>query len=286
MAPREILPAGRTVKLFNDEVYSQLRHELDIADSFVNEGWTLEGLKSGGAKGGCMLAFLDSEYIVKELSYGDHNALLAIARSYFHHVRGGDTLLAAILLHFEDAETGRLFFVMRNLLGDGPFLAKYDLKGCNDDKTLELFGDSRSDCGTSKVAAFNMDLVVTPEQRISLLQRMERDTKWLVSNQLMDYSLIVGIKTGLPGFVKDDECSLGRLALVQQCKDGSEVAVCVGIIDFLQRWTWYKKAAKCVKCLEKNKATVPPKLYAERFNTHFEERFVATKFSEYSETEM
>ena len=37
MAPREILPAGRTVKLFNDEVYSQLRHELDIADSFVNE---------------------------------------------------------------------------------------------------------------------------------------------------------------------------------------------------------------------------------------------------------
>jgi len=53
------------------------------------------------------------------------------------------------------------------------------------------------------------------------------------------------------------------------------VVVVAGIIDFLQRWTLYKKAARAIKCCEKNKATVPPAAYAHRFCEHFEERFVS-----------
>lgn len=224
------------------------------------------------------MAFLGSDYIVKELSKGDHSTLLSISRSYFSHVRSGKTLLAAILLHFEDITSGRCFFVMRNVLGDGPFLAKYDLKGCNDDKTLELFGKNVSaSCSAGKIAAFNIDLVVTADQRTDVLQRLERDSRWLVRNHLMDYSLIAGIKAGPLGFARADEGHLGRLPLTQRCRDGNEVAVCIGIIDFLQRWTWYKKAARCIKCLEQNKATVPPSVYAERFNLHFHERFVSAK---------
>jgi len=273
-----ICPAGRNVKLFHDDLFGQLREDLGIPDSFVNEGWSLDELESGGGKGGCLMSFLGSEYIVKELSHGDHHTLLGITESYVKHLLGGDSLLAAILLHFEDKATRRKFFVMQNVLGDGPFLAKYDLKGCNDDKTLELFGDKLGGaCSTGKVAAFNIDLVVSAEQREEVLRRMDRDLDWLQSNHLMDYSLIVGVKTGPPGFVRGDEDRLGRLSLVQSCRDGSEVAVCVGIIDFLQQWTWYKKAARCIKCLEWNKATVPPAMYAERFGEHFEERFVSQR---------
>lgn len=273
-----ISPSGRAALLFNDELFSQLRQELGVADDFVNQGWSFESLQGSGAKGGCLMAFLGSDYIVKELSQGDHQTLLAISRSYFHHVRSGKSLIAAILLHFEDSATRRKFFVMRNVLGDGPFLAKYDLKGCNDDKTLELFGEKiGSSCCIGKVAAFNIDLVVSAEQRADVLQRMQRDTAWLMRNHLMDYSLVAGIKTGPLGFTKADKDHFGRLSLTQSCKDGSEVAVCIGIIDFLQRWTWYKKAARCIKCLERNKATEPPSLYADRFNSHFQERFVSAK---------
>lgn len=266
--------------MYNDEWFCQLRRICNVPEDFLNESWNPNELVSGGGKGGCPMAFIGSSYIVKELSDADHQALLGIAKSYYEHVSQGDSLLATILCHFKVKETGRRFFAMRNVLGEGPFLAKYDLKGCNDDKTLELFGERLDDaCGTGKVAAFNIDLVVTQEQRTEVLRKMANDTEWLVRNRLMDYSLIVGVKTGPAGFVSSDEEAIGRTPMVQTCRDGSQVAVCVGIVDFLQRWTLCKKAARVIKCLETNKATVPPAQYAHRFCCHFEERFVAASKS-------
>jgi hypothetical protein len=249
------------------------------------------------------MTFLGSEFIVKELSSQDHFALCSVARSYFDHVSKGASLLAAIYLHFEDLSTGRKFYVMRNVLGSGPFLAKYDLKGCNDDKTIELFGKKIGAarllitsagrwCGyagpqdlcaytAGKWAAARADLVVTEKQREHVLEIMQRDTDWLASMSLMDYSLIVGVKTGPEGFAStpDDVSGLGCQRFVRGCSDGSQVAVCVGIIDFLQLWTLKKMCARVVKCMECNKATIPPAAYATRFCNHFEDRFVAAKSS-------
>jgi hypothetical protein len=296
-----IRPADRDVKLFNDEFFSQLRETATVPDDFINAGWSLETLESGGAKGGCLMAFVGSTYVVKELSTDDHAALLEISESYFEHVRSADTLLSAIFLHFEDLATGRKFFAMQNAVGHGPFLAMYDLKGCNDDKTLELFGSkiraasrmlayAGQYCGyfgssnwykacaefsAGKRAAARADLVVTTAQREDVIRRIKRDTDWLVKQNIMDYSMIVGVKTGPPGFTF--EGSLGYCPLTHTCADGSEVAVCVGIIDFLQKWNLKKKTARAIKCLECNKATVPPARYARRFYEYFEDRFVCTK---------
>uniref|UniRef100_A0A6T0XCU5 PIPK domain-containing protein n=1 Tax=Alexandrium monilatum TaxID=311494 RepID=A0A6T0XCU5_9DINO len=295
--PSHVCPAGRQVTLFNDEAFRQLRRLAGVPDDFANEGWSFESLEPSGAKGGCLMGFIGSEYVIKELSYDDHQSLLEIAQSYAQHVTTGPTLLSAILLHFEDSESGRRFFAMRNAVGSGPFLAMYDLKGCNDDKTLELFGhkivtvpmllrSAGQICGqleaaewyaynTGKWAAARADLVVTEAQRQEVVRLMRRDTAWLAQHRLMDYSLLVGMKTGKPGFAPT--ARLGQLALTRPCSDGSEVAVCVGIIDFLQRWNFKKVAARAVKCFECNKATIPPDAYARRFCLHFEERFVAAK---------
>jgi len=192
---------------------------------------------------------------------------------------------------------------MRNVTGSGPFLAMYDLKGCNDDKTLELFGskikaanmlisnagrwcgyfapqhwyDACAEVNAAKSAAARVDLVVTENQRQEVMRRMRRDTDWLAQNRLMDYSLIVGVKTGPPGF--SPEVQFGQSPLVRGCADGSEVAVCVGIIDFLQKWNLKKIVARSIKCLEFNKATIPPHAYAARFCDYFENRFVLPKAS-------
>jgi hypothetical protein len=295
-----ICPAGRNVTLFNDDIFSQLRKIGGVPEDFVNEGWSFESLISGDAKSGCLMAFLGSEFVVKELSYDDHHSLLRITRSYFDHVRNGDTLLSAIFLHFEDVLTGRRFYAMRNVVGSGPFLAMYDLKGCNDDKTLEIFGSKIKSvsmlmsnagrwCGyfgsqywyayrdftAGKWAASKADLVVTEDQRQDVMRRIRRDTEWLVSHHLMDYSLLVGVKTGPSNFAS--ETRLGQVPLVRGCADGTEVAVCVGIIDFLQNWNLKKIAARAIKCMECNKATIPPKAYATRFCEYFEDRFVSTK---------
>jgi len=303
-----IRPAGRGVRLFNDESFRQLREKAGVPDDFVNGGWCLDELESGGAKGGCLMAFVKSEYVVKELGSDDHQSLLAISASYFDHVCNGDTLLGTVFLHFEDVVTGRRFFVMRNVTGSGPFLAMYDLKGCNDDKTLELFGrkikaanmlisnagrwcgyfvpqplyDAGTEFDSSKSAAARVDFVVTGNQREEVMRRIHRDTDWLAQNQLMDYSLIVGIKTGPPGFAPDVQ--FGQSPLVRSCADGSEVAVCVGIIDFLQKWNFRKIVARSIKCCEFNKATIPPRAYAARFCDYFEDRFVLSKESRATKT--
>jgi hypothetical protein len=270
-----------------------------VPGDFVNEGWSFETLESGDAKGGCPLAFLGSEFIVKELSSNDHQSLLRISQSYFEHVCNGDSLLSAIFLHFEDLATGRIFFVMRNVVGSGPFLAMYDLKGCNDDKTLELFGSRVKSASTlishagrwcgyfgsqywyayrefeaGKWAASKADLPVTESQRDDVIRRMRRDTEWLTRHHLMDYSLIVGIKSRPSGSAPP--ARLGQLPLARRCADGSEVVMCVGIIDFLQTWNLKKIAANAIKCMECNKATIPPKAYASRFCDYFEERFIST----------
>jgi hypothetical protein len=296
-----IRPSGRDVVVFNDDSFGQLRQAAGVPDDFTNEGWSLEELHSGGGKGGCLMYFLGSNFIIKELNSEDHYALDTLAGKYFEHVSSGDSLLAAIYLHFEDLSTSRRFYVMRNVLGDGPFLAKYDLKGCNDDKTVELFGSKIQAarwaisgagrwCGyagpqdmcsysAGKSAAAKADLVVTEGQREVVLGMIQRDTKWLSSMRLMDYSLIVGVKSGSEELATTRDCasSFGSHRFARGCSDGSQVAVCVGIIDFLQRWTLKKSCARVIKCMECNKATIPPAAYAARFSAHFEDRFVAAK---------
>mmetsp|Transcript_90810 Transcript_90810/g.143480 ORF Transcript_90810/g.143480 Transcript_90810/m.143480 type:complete len:361 (-) Transcript_90810:100-1182(-) len=293
-------PAGRDVIAFNDDLFSQLRKKSGINDDFVNSGWSFDSLESSGAKGGCLLAFVGSEFVVKELSTSDHHSLLAISSSYFEHVSSGETLLSGILLHFEDTATSRKFVVMRNVVGSGPFLAMYDLKGCNDDKTLQLFGSKIQAassfisnvgwiCGypgsqdwyaysAGKYAAARAELVVTESQREEVVRKIRRDTSWLARHALMDYSLMVGVKILPAG--STPAASFGQTPLARRCSDGSMLVLSIGIIDFLQQWNMKKICARAIKCLECNKATIPPAAYARRFNDHFEDRFVSVKEAE------
>merc|ERR1712060_121568 len=97
-------------------------------------------------------------------------------------------------------------------------------------------------------------------------EMVRRDTAWLTSQNLMDYSLLVAVKEGAP-------VSAPQKPLVRKAPDGTDIALYVSIIDFLQRWTTGKKVAQCIKVMERNKATVPPAVYASRFANHFEKRF-------------
>jgi len=160
--------------------------------------------------------------VVKELSQGDHLCLLDITPSYYEHLCSGHSRLSAIYLHYRDDATGRIFFAMRNELGPGPFLEMYDLKGCDDDRTLMAGGKAISPvrkriwnvlmwggtcCWTEdrvtyhrgKVNARRLKLHITEDQRAQVLSELKRDTDWLAKMNLMDYSLLVGIRKGPPG---------------------------------------------------------------------------------------
>merc|ERR1712039_784614 len=99
-------------------------------------------------------------------------------------------------------------FAMRNGVGSGPFKELYDLKGCADDKLLEVDGRSvraihkriwnvgmwcnhsgwsedRKRYYEGKQAARGVEIFMTPEQRTKFLQCLRRDTEWLASENIM-----------------------------------------------------------------------------------------------------
>jgi hypothetical protein len=284
-----IKPAARECELWNDEYFSELRKDAGVPDDFLNEGWTYDKLQKGGGKGGTLMAFLWGKYIVKEMSAGDHKAMLAITSSYVEHLRGERSLICTIFLHYRDVESGRIFFVMRNEVGNGPFKALYDLKGCADDKTLErdgksveavhkriwqphmwcgrcLWNEARRKYKKGKQDASKLHLQMSGDDRAQFVKSLAYDTEWLASQRLMDYSLLVAMKAEAP-----DTTTFLRVP----DENGQEAILCVSIIDFLQTWGCGKRCARGIKVFEGNKATVPPRIYGARFQRHFEECFVA-----------
>jgi len=192
--------------------------------------------------------------------------------------------------------------VMRNLLRHpGPYIGLYDLKGCADDKTLERHGRKIKvvnkrvwhvhmwcgDCAWSpdrvvyhagKVAARELSITVTDKQRNAIMERLRSDTAWLAQQNLMDYSLLLAMrKMSREEFDRDPTATWARRGgpgelrqpLLHVGEGDEAMLVYIGIIDFLQKWTTGKQIAMCLKVLERNKATIPPKPYAERFYDHF-----------------
>lgn len=296
-------PAEREAELCNDEIFQQVRDRFGVPDNFVDKGYKFTDLAKGEGKGGGQMCFC-GDFVVKELSKDDDRVLFELANSYWDHLSTGVTRLVIIFLHFKDIKTGRKFFVMGNTLGsrsrmDGSSLPSckrlYDLKGCDDDKTLMYNGrmikavrkriwnvhmwggqccwtPDRTTYYEGKVAARKLKLSVTGAQRERILEELSRDTAWLSEQNLMDYSLLVGVKVDKEGsFSQKNNSQILGEPLVMSNGDGTETALFVGVIDFLQVWNAKKKVAQCIKALETNKATVPPAPYAKRFYARFDD---------------
>lgn len=293
------------VEVFNDDAFSRLRFRDSIPHDFLSDASSVGRFRSGGGKGGDLLAISTCrQYIIKQLNLGDHESLLKVAKSYVDRVVDRTSLLCPMYLHFRECKSGRFFVVMLNMLaGRSNWSGLYDLKGCADDKTLELNGQPvevvhkrvwnvHMWCGKcmwsqkrmtyyqGKVAARNLTIFVSPIQRIGLLDRLKLDTSWLAENNLMDYSLLVGIcRISRESFETDPELMFalrsgaeGELTRPIMQRDGKDhvLLIYVGIIDFLQQWTFPKAVAQCIKTLEKQKSTIAPMPYAKRFFDHFD----------------
>jgi len=289
-----IRPAGRSVELFNEEALSRVRRAHGVPDTFLNEEQVYDMLKEGGGKGGALIAKLPSGFIVKELSVGDHRVLKRVAESYVDYFLKEASLLSTFYLHYRDEQTKRYFCVQRNEVGMGPFCAVYDLKGCADDKTLELDGEpvravhkriwmlhmwgcgklawseARKRYHQGKLSARTMEISLPQEDCKRIAEIVKRDAAWLKSNRLMDYSLLLA--TAKAGDSTVDRTRAG--VVVHTGDQGEELVTSMSIIDFLQVWTNGKRIARGIKCCECDKATVPPDFYARRFVSRFEDRLV------------
>lgn len=299
LASKTVRISGKEAALYNDACFSRIRKHHGVRDNFLDIVGDVDNtLQKTNAKGGAMMGFIGGDYVVKSLSSGDHKSLLEITGSYVEHMLSGESLLAPMYLHYR--RNGVNYFVMGNTCGKGKSLAKYDLKGCDDDKTLEknykrikvvhkrwfkpfmwcgscAWSDARNVYFHGKVEARAIKFTVTEKQREQILAKMKRDTDWLKKENLMDYSLLVVRREGPPGsFARNWHHLPCQRPYVRTSADGdTDIAEYIGIVDYLQKWNFLKVVAKYIKTFEPRKATIEPEPYANRFYEHFQAAFVA-----------
>lgn len=298
-----IKPAGCSCELYNDQYFGKLRKLHNIPEDFINVDkvtWSYKDLSSAGGKGGCSCCNIGNHFFLKELSSGDHLSLCDIARTYVDHIIKSEhtgTMINFIYLHYRDIATGRRFYVMKNhcrVPGAGARRALFDIKGCADDKTLEMKGTKvrvvRKRCWhlhkwggqccwtplrvtywEGKQIARKLQISVLEAERQSVLRIVQSDTDFLARHGLMDYSLLLACN-------RADAPDDGGAHTCRGVSEGEPVRLSLSIIDILQKWTLPKRIARAIKVLERSKATIPPAPYADQFEGHFAELFVLKEF--------
>ena len=231
---------------------------------------------------------------------GDHKALQepAFAKALADQVTDTErqSLIAPILIHFTHPN-GKVYLALRNCIPNIPAKLNklYDLKGCADDKLLVndgekipevhkriwridlwcgLGGEPRAKYFNGKLEALHHPhLPLTETQKQAVMDALTFDVEFFKKNSLMDYSLIVGVCDAVEE-VQELNPNLDMYAskpLLSKHKDNEMGEITyIGIIDYLQKWNGAKVAARAIKSFERNKATIPPRKYADRFLEHFD----------------
>jgi len=157
----------------------------------------------------------------------------------------------------------------------------YDLKGSS---------IGRQATEKERELGYFKDLDLLDKQRVfqigktnssELLKQLILDVKFLESNQIMDYSFLIGvIKIDEKNQEEENKLFIQHLENkrkfhLMKNEEGNEIYY-FGIIDYLTRWSLLKMAAQQYKSLSHDVtqlSTVSPEAYAKRF-IHFIENFI------------
>ncbi|OEH78100.1 phosphatidylinositol-4-phosphate 5- phosphatidylinositol-4-phosphate 5-kinase [Cyclospora cayetanensis] len=174
---------------------------------------SLSELVSEGKSGALFYYTADGKFIIKTVSRESARGLRRLLPDYLEHfVKNPESLLSRFLgLHAVKhtfPRQGRLssaanrmrhktyFLVMENLFHTPvPIHRRYDLKGSTYKRSLAL--DNRAD-PTAALKDNDLEregekIDIGPERAARLVDLLRRDSKFLMSHSLMDYSLLVGI---------------------------------------------------------------------------------------------
>ncbi|XP_044078868.1 phosphatidylinositol 5-phosphate 4-kinase type-2 gamma isoform X2 [Siniperca chuatsi] len=199
---RENLPGQFKFKEYCPQVFRNLRERFGIED----QDYQVSLARSPPLKdedGQCvrlLLTSYDRTLVVKEISSEEVEEMHNILSEYHQHIVTchGNTLLPQFLAMYrvtvESEDTYLL--VMRNMFSHRLHVhRKYDLKGSLVSREAS-FKEKVKELPTYKDVDFrnNMQKVyVSDEEKEKIMDKLTRDTKFLVCMRIMDYSLLLGI---------------------------------------------------------------------------------------------
>ncbi|KAK6527111.1 1-phosphatidylinositol-3-phosphate 5-kinase [Arthrobotrys megalospora] len=253
-------------KVFFAEQFDALRRNCGVADRFIESlSRCIKWDSKGGKTKSVFLKTLDDRIILKQLSPIETAAFLKFAPSYFHIMSEAlfhelPTAIAKMLgfftIYIKNPNTGTEFrwdlLVMENLFYDRKMSRTFDLKGSMRNRYVQETGEQNEVLLDENMVDYvwKNPLFVREHSKKLLRASLWNDTLFLERNQVMDYSLMVGI---------DDQ----RKELV------------IGLIDCVRTYTFDKKIENLLKSTGiaggRNKPTITsPKEYKRRFREAME----------------
>lgn len=276
-------------------VYKAIRRrfgvsEKDFLDATCGESRVRE-LPTPGKSGALFYITEDERYFMKTIQQIEEKMLVSMLPSYYEHICSNpNTLLTRYMAHFS-VQTRRdrhiRMVVMASIFNDQIFVdRKFDLKG----STFKRFASPeqlQSENVTLKDQDFEEAIFFRPEVVKMLMGQLARDSSFLESHQVMDYSLLLGISdmyVDEDAYFKEafgvEEEQAPYFVGYQRDAKGEKmgVRVSMGIIDFLQRFRFRKKVEYGMRvlqsCSSAAASVAPPHVYRERFMDFLASRFL------------
>lgn len=190
------------VKDFAPSVFYHIRKRLGITTQAYLTSWSDNRLareKTSGKSESVFVPSPDKKFILKTLTKEESKRLRKLLPSYYNHmITYPDTLLSKIFgLHRVDRKRGqtKTYFAVFNNVFDStqPIKEIYDLKGSTVGRraTEEM---KQKPVVVLKDLDFNRKIRLDADTKAKIFHQIEVDCLFLSNHQLMDYSLLIGVR--------------------------------------------------------------------------------------------
>eukprot|EP01127_Copromyxa_protea_P011493 TRINITY_DN2889_c0_g1_i1.p1 TRINITY_DN2889_c0_g1~~TRINITY_DN2889_c0_g1_i1.p1 ORF type:complete len:790 (+),score=138.34 TRINITY_DN2889_c0_g1_i1:39-2408(+) len=280
-------------KTFSPKVFEEIREQFqvtpqEIIDSF--DWGKFKTIKGEGKSGAFLLLSKDNRFVIKTATKKERDVMWDLLPSYCSHIaKNPDTLIPRIYAMFGFRHSGDggwgcvRFLVQNNVFGNGQFPPKerYDLKGSTYGRSVPLTDrDKVTTLKDQDILDARRKFFIAEDTATLLKAQITRDVNYLAKQDLMDYSLLVGIHYPSPSdppsnvtsppptqflskFQKAEGALLGHNVFKQ-----TEERYYIGIIDILTKYGSWKSAEtffKSFSVTEQQLSSVPAPTYAARF---------------------
>jgi len=272
------LPDRSQLKVYRPAVFNNLRRHAGVSDALYTRSLNVDNLvclSSDSKSGQAFWKTNDDTLVLKTLKHYEVINLLRVLDKYAAHTLGDISCIATVVgLYRVTLRNGtkKYFVACKNVYPRNSWhvVSRFDLKGSTVGRLAAQTSSVKKDLD---LMASGARLMLGPA-RDTVLHALQRDVNFLRCQRFMDYSLLVAVEKYPASHFRR---FLDRIArpLSHSLADRGKLVVLggdgliyhVGIIDFLQRYTfrkmletffksWFHDAAK-ISC-------VAPALYAKR----------------------
>eukprot|EP00005_Dracoamoeba_jomungandri_P000758 CAMPEP_0174256474 /NCGR_PEP_ID=MMETSP0439-20130205/5696_1 /TAXON_ID=0 /ORGANISM="Stereomyxa ramosa, Strain Chinc5" /LENGTH=1331 /DNA_ID=CAMNT_0015339093 /DNA_START=87 /DNA_END=4078 /DNA_ORIENTATION=+ len=213
----------------------------------------------------------DGKYFVKTLPSDEFLFFRKILPSYYHYVsKNPNTLITRFygLHNMRNSTRDVSFCVMENIFSAQLAVhEQYDMKGSEVDRMVEVDEDNPNPNIALKDLNFlkqKRKLKLGSQRKALLMEQIEKDTTWMESLNICDYSFLVGIHT----IDKEDEStyaanqrrhqdqSIFKDYLGGMLSEGGDEIYYVAIIDNLCQYSTKKKSERLLKSFLHDSVTI------------------------------